>query len=756
MESDNSTSEVPKSPLPVDTQSATQQSQSPEANLERTPTPDTSAVASKPSTPVPETAQQPVTVDAAAAPNEPMPSLYVEERKTDLDEAAKDTLKDTPKDIVQEITQDTIQENTKEKIKEDVEETAKESVQQDVKEHIKTPTLDDDDMNDDNLSPPPESLSGLSSGDVVMNEGPEDEIVVGSVNAKSNKATDHTAATADREGVTAMDIDAVEQEKRPKRKRAAVFNDLTEDKMNKSLIADDSDDEASLAPGVAMATRSSKVSRSTNGPANTKGVDLGYWRESKAPNGDKHLVKGFIDSRDRLRTRIQQCNRDGKVVTDQYPLNAGPGGSWVTFDKIVFDSHLVNLDQTQVKEYVKIRSLMLENETEEEPTANDTAAVQQAIKRCRDRGTQAEGTQLPLIAYGVDIPEHILNRPEKRRRIGSSTVAGAGLIAPGTPGPQLDELRGTRPTKILLGYWKKSSEPEPENKHAVFGILGNNDMFRVKIGRETRDGRTMMGNFPVGAGALWIQYDEFELEDFLKGLNRNEIKEYCRVRQYQIDHGETPEQRRENEELAVKEARRRIEMGWTKPEPREPGLSNSFNGKNNESPNADVVAKVEAPTHDTRHAQSRRLGPALAPSPARASTQPPEFRAANRSNGIEARVERTNSLARNAVARAEAVQTKNNHRETGYVVPPQPQTVNGNNGQASFNESISRLNRVWASQEAHRLRTGNEDAKIHMGIKYERKQTGPFEGKLVSQGTIISIDGEDYVEYRVLTKPTFF
>jgi hypothetical protein len=33
-----------------------------------------------------------------------------------------------------------------------------------------------------------------------------------------------------------------------------------------------------------------------------------------------------------------------------------------------------------------------------------------------------------------------------------------------------------------------------------------------------------------------------------------------------------------------------------------------------------------------------------------------------------------------------------------------------------------------------------------MGIKYERKQTGPFEGKLVSRGTIISIDDDDYVE----------
>ncbi|KAG7402617.1 hypothetical protein Forpe1208_v017085 [Fusarium oxysporum f. sp. rapae] len=39
------------------------------------------------------------------------------------------------------------------------------------------------------------------------------------------------------------------------------------------------------------------------------------------------------------------------------------------------------------------------------------------------------------------------------------------------------------------------------------------------------------------------------------------------------------------------------------------------------------------------------------------------------------------------------------------------------------------------------------------GVKYERKTQGPFTGKLVSQGTIISIDGKDYVEYRVLKKP---
>jgi hypothetical protein len=49
-----------------------------------------------------------------------------------------------------------------------------------------------------------------------------------------------------------------------------------------------------------------------------------------------------------------------------------------------------------------------------------------------------------------------------------------------------------------------------------------------------------------------------------------------------------------------------------------------------------------------------------------------------------------------------------------------------------------------------------EDSKMYAGTRYERKQTGPFAGKLVSNGAIINIDGEDYVEYRVLTKPSFF
>jgi hypothetical protein len=50
----------------------------------------------------------------------------------------------------------------------------------------------------------------------------------------------------------------------------------------------------------------------------------------------------------------------------------------------------------------------------------------------------------------------------------------------------------------------------------------------------------------------------------------------------------------------------------------------------------------------------------------------------------------------------------------------------------------------------------DNEVKYYNGIKYERKANGPFQGKLVSNAQILQIDGEDYVEYRVLTKPSFF
>jgi PDZ domain-containing secreted protein len=82
--------------------------------------------------------------------------------------------------------------------------------------------------------------------------------------------------------------------------------------------------------------------------------------------------------------------------------------------------------------------------------------------------------------------------------------------------------------------------------------------------------------------------------------------------------------------------------------------------------------------------------------------------------------------------------------------------------QMELKHNIKKLNKVWVAQQAATapsaggLAHDQNEVKYHNGIKYERKQNGPFQGKLVSQAQILSIDGEDYVEYRVLTKPSFF
>ncbi|KAK7570353.1 hypothetical protein V3481_019533 [Fusarium oxysporum f. sp. vasinfectum] len=308
-----------------------------------------------------------------------------------------------------------------------------------------------------------------------------------------------------------------------------------------------------------------------------KDVTIGYWRASKAPTvALKHAVTGSIDVRERLRTRIQPTTLSGDMISDEYPLPPGPNGVWITFDKIVFLDHLVGLDQLQVKEYVKIRAKAIGTEKlEVERVAAEKAAVKEARRRANASSTGKRGTNLPQIAHGVDLPEHLpQNRDAKRRRTSGGFALANPLPlngpiiehtpnqpAPGGPPPwqyTVVTFPVTGPTQILVGHWANSDSPDPRDRHAVYGILGQNDMFRVKLVRETRDGRFMGGNFPTGAGAFWIAYDEVVFEPHLKNLARNEIKEYCRVRQRQIGMGEKEGERASNETKAVDEARARV------------------------------------------------------------------------------------------------------------------------------------------------------------------------------------------------------
>ncbi|KAI4591731.1 transcriptional corepressor Tup11 [Pestalotiopsis sp. 9143b] len=774
--------------------------------------------------------------------------------------------------------------------------------------------VDDDDGDEGVLSPPPSS--SVSSVDPAMLG---DEIVVGTENATSNANGDKSSplqVTSDKEDVEMTEAGVETPASHyPKRKRLSVYENLGEDKLDGSQPAEDAK------------ARHAKLTGSHMRPPHMKGILLGYWRDSPVPNdAKKHAVIGFPDIRDRLRTRIQAFTREGEQINSRlFPIPPGPGGSWTTFDRTVFEDHLVGLDHNEIKEFIKIRLRQMENE---ELEVNQRQAELDAIKEAK-RNLQInpypETAIPPAIAYGKIVPENHQHggRPEsKRRRTGSSTIfainnnastplvpsqtstptprsdvrrpppgsaqserrspvlpalqsqtplqpqppaqpsqsptpAQAPVSAPTPPQqtqpqpqqiiqqPQqsfnsqpavsqvspapissrvddksyLGNLPGQRPTRILVGCWSRSSAKKDHDKHAVYGILGANDMFRVKLVRETMDGRFVDGNFPTGAGALWIPYEEVNFLAHIRDLSRSEMKEYVRVRQYQIDSGEIEDERVANETKAVYEAQRRAALN-----PKAAAGPPVHAGRHSLNAFAEEPqVKTDPNVHDLR---DHRRG-VLQDIRGRPVSEA-EYRQNGRAASIDP-LERTNSLARREVHKLEAAQLRQDRNlsqrglSSAPIHTPPPAIVPSDN-RAMLQENMVRLNGVWKNQEtarhhgqqqaaqqqqqqqmqaqaqaqAHAQAQANaqanaqaqaqaqaqsqaqmmqmppqqqppqlpsqqmaptpnmEEVRVLGNVTYSRKQTGPFAGKLVSRGEIITIDGEDYVEYRVLTKPTFF
>ncbi|KAK3304376.1 uncharacterized protein B0T15DRAFT_239392 [Chaetomium strumarium] len=610
--------------------------------------------------------------------------------------------------------------------------------------------LDEDERNED-LTPPPDSPIGSVHPNT---SNLQDEIVVGT-KVGSDKVD--TSPTEDMEREDVAMGDAVDEKsltgQYPKRKRAstAVYAESVGD--------GDGDDVGIPALGDEPEyRRSARPPRSSVGES--KGIVVGYWRASPADRADdKHGVIGFIDVRDRLRTRLLPTTRDGRPMDPRYPLPAGPGNSWVTFDKVAFEPHLVGHNHHVVKEYIKIRAEAKGNhETPEEKARLDLDAINAAAERVRTN-PPPETPYPPPVAYGPVVPAGTvpMSRAEaKRRRL-------APPEPPRTPQPTVDQIPGTRPTRILLGTWKSSTEQDPANKHAVYGVIGTNDLFRVKLARETRDGRPLQSDFPNGAGGVWIQWDEVVFDPHLVNLSRAEVKEYCRVRQRQLDVGEVPEQQADNEMRAVYEAKQRVL------ESAAPGTPMRRDEMTDPTPIA--LKGSQLANANGRNASSSTPAAGRHPLPGL------EYRAANRpSSGpnpaiIQRTNQRTNSIASHEIALLEAAQGRvdlltasreaslvpatNGTNDTANLIPDNDNNTQGR-AASTFLNNMARLTKVWEVQTTALIRAGADDAKVHAGIKYQRKQTGPFQGKLVSQGNLITIDGEDYVEYRVLTKPSFF
>ena len=475
----------------------------------------------------------------------------------------------------------------------------------------------------------------------------------------------------------------------PKRKRSSINYNLDE-----KVPSDE--------PSVKRPKQSQKI----------RGVIIGVWRDSDQPNDeDKHVIFGFIDIHDRLRTRIYGINRRGEELIGNIPL--GPGGCWVTFSRIIFDPHLAPLSPLEVKEYVRIRSESQPEAVEEERQDANMKAVVRAQTIVQDAAAQDIATPPAKSASQRLSTGRAQNRQSLPRQPMAQTPSFKAVNAANPPTPKSSPAAAdTKPTGVLLGYWADSSEHLPEDKHAVYGVVGGTDCFRVKVQRITRDGRYVDGNFPVGAGALWLHYDKVVFEPQLRGLSRPEMKEYVRIRQRDLENKETEKERKANEAKALREAKEVVASE---------GLNNGI-GIEQKRPSPEVAVRHSSRTYAARQEAQ-----------ADAATTTQKLR----KEKAEAR-EKQHEKTRKEVAMAEAVVQEAAQQE--------------------LRNNLKKLNKVWVAQQAATLpgTPPNEEIKYYNGIKYERKQNGPFQGKLVSQAQILCIDGEDFVEYRVLTKPSFF
>ncbi|RSL58831.1 hypothetical protein CEP54_007533 [Fusarium duplospermum] len=101
------------------------------------------------------------------------------------------------------------------------------------------------------------------------------------------------------------------------------------------------------------------------------------------------------------------------------------------------------------------------------------------------------------------------------------------------------------------------------------------------------------------------------------------------------------------------------------------------------------------------------------------------------------------------ISRAEDAQERADLQIKWKRTTPTPTPTPSIGGEA--HDKMAQDMQTWPDQVALQIRP-REEAAYNGDVVYQRKSHGPLLGKLASQGSVITIDGEDYVEYRVLAK----
>ncbi|KAG8415447.1 hypothetical protein J3458_009294 [Metarhizium acridum] len=283
-----------------------------------------------------------------------------------------------------------------------------------------------------------------------------------------------------------------------------------------------------------------------------------------------------------------------------------------------------------------------------------------------------------------------------------------------------ERQRAAQSKGVLLGTWIDSQVLQEDRKHAVTGFIDTAEEYPL----------------PPGSGRCWIRFSKIKFSKNLHGLDHLQIKEYIRIlSEYREAEGRIPG----DEEAAVQAAKYRLskDPNWVKSKKRYIAHSD---------PECELA---QVRPFEAAAMYWGRAGP-LPIHSLNCETRARE----SQWQGVGFTKE-ANVLAHGEIGLAQK-QADGQIMDRGQAVEAAAATPSINR-QMVFREwkDIQRLDKACPLQETPSRSNSIYSAKIYNGIKYERQTTGAFIGKLVSQGVLINIAGEDYLEHRVLAMPGF-
>lgn len=494
------------------------------------------------------------------------------------------------------------------------------------------------------------------------------------------------------------------------------------------------------------------------------GVFLGFWKNSDAEKDiDKHAVFGVVDS-NRMRVKVIKFTRQGRPYQGNFPIN--PGSNWIPFDNVVLEPALANLKRLEVLEYVRVRQI--EN-PQGIPSASrltvDTEAVKKAIEALNVKARSLGVTSAKLNAdLEASRKAHNESRaamkakdagpandgkfetPKGRVNADKPYAQDSGATGTESARPrQTDSPRvegtGATPSRETQSTIPKESDTAKVRDNPSVANASKNQQPDPKANASEAVARPSRTDTLEGKSKA-IRSSKADSEAIAEKLRKARMAARSDVVKGPMVDKESPSVRARDEareEIKGRSAKTAGELARQASEEKSKEVSRQIEQvKSSTSNRAQIVEEKTKEKEVDRQKQ-------LAKEKAEAEERRKRRKEAEERAAKEKEREAAQARAEMEKIKADAIETVSNE---------------------FFSNTDSVQERAkGVSQESHKVVISplpappsngaqpSSDVKVFNNVKYVRKTTGPYAGKLVSEkGELLTIDGAEYVEYRILMK----